>query len=135
MIDVVFLLIIFFIIMINFTEMNIRNVRLPKADEARESQIEKRQKIPITIRTGGEIYLDRRLIALDELGPALEEKRGHRKRLMMEIRADEDVPYEIVKKVMLKMAKANISDIEFATFQEAPVPLEKEAQDETEISH
>lgn len=135
LIDVVFLLIIFFILMINFTEMNIRNVLLPKADEARESRTDKLLKIPITIRTDGKLYLDRRLVRLEDLGAALAQKLAVRKRLVMEIRADEELPYEYIKKVMMAMARANISEIEFATFQDAPVPLEKDGPDESPVSH
>ena len=134
LIDVVFLIIIFFILLINFSELHIRNVKLPKADEARESQVDKRLKIPITIKTDGFIFLDRKRVPLEDLARALKEKRAVQHGLTIEIRADEDVPYETIKQVMIKMAQAQISKIEFSTYQEEPIPLDMEVRDESKLS-
>lgn len=128
LIDVVFLIIIFFIIMINFTELHIRNVPLPRADEAGKSHVEKRHKIPITIKSDDLIFLDRKRILMEDLVGVLKQKRAAHGVQTIEIRADENVPYALIKQVMIKMAQATISTIEFATYTEEPGPLEERGE-------
>lgn len=126
LIDVVFLNIIFFILLINFTELPIKNVQLPSADEAKKSEILQQLKLPITVTSEELIFLDRKKILLGDLTNLLKSRMASQHTLTVQIRADENVPYEIIKKVMLKMAEANISKVEFSTYQETPAPLEKD---------
>ena len=126
LIDVVFLIIIFFIIMINFSERHIRNVALPSADEAEKSHIEKKFKIPLTIKSKDVIFLERTKVSLSELTGRLSSDIVNNKTVTIEVRADESVPYEVIKEVLIKMAQVNISKIEFSTYQVEPTPLAKE---------
>ena len=126
LIDVVFLIIIFFIIMINFSERHIRNVALPNADEAEKSNIEKKFKIPLTIKSKDVIFLERTKVSLSELAGRLSSDIVNNKTVTIEIRADESVPYEVIKEVLIKMAQVNISKIEFSTYRGEPTPLAKE---------
>ncbi|MEL0083145.1 MAG: biopolymer transporter ExbD, partial [Gammaproteobacteria bacterium] len=48
LIDVIFLIIIFFIILINFSQVHIRNVILPNADQAYVSDNRNRQQLLVT---------------------------------------------------------------------------------------
>ena len=123
LIDVVFLIIIFFIILINVSEMHIRELNLPKADLARESRIEKRNKIPVIIKSEDVIFLERKSISTNKLPDILKEKYSDPAFITVQIRADEDIPYETVKKVMLLLAGININRVEFSTLQEQPEPL------------
>lgn len=126
LIDVVFLIIIFFIIMINFSERHIRNVMLPNADEAEKSLIEQKFKIPLTIKSKDLIFLERAKVPLDQLADRLASDVVNKKNVTIQIRADASVPYEVIKKVMVKMAQVHLSKIEFSTYQEEPIPLGKE---------
>ena len=126
LIDVVFLIIIFFIIMINFSERHIRNVALPNADEAKKSHIEKKFKIPITIKSKDVIFLERTKVSLSDLAGRLSSDIVNKNTVTIEVRADESVPYQVIKEVMIKMAQAQISKIEFSTYQDEPTPLAKE---------
>jgi biopolymer transport protein ExbD len=126
LIDVVFLIIIFFIIMINFSERHIRNVALPNADEAEKSQIEQRFKIPLTIKSKEVIFLERTKVSLDDLAARLASGIVNKEIVTIQVRADESVPYEVIKEVMIKMAQVNISKIEFSTYRDEPTPLTKE---------
>ena len=107
LIDVVFLIIIFFIIMINFSEMHMRNVNLPKADEARSGRTDRRIRIPLTIKSEGMIFLERQQIHVNNLHAIFRKSKKYAspKDITIQIRADEDVPYALIKDVMLKLAK------------------------------
>lgn len=126
LIDVVFLIIIFFIIMINFSERHLRNVALPNADEAEKSFVENKFKIPLTIKSKDVIFLERVKVPLAELADRLASDIVNTKNVTIQVRADESVPYEVIKKVLLKMAQVHISNIEFSTYQDEPIPLGKE---------
>jgi biopolymer transport protein ExbD len=133
LIDVVFLIIIFFIIMINFSEAHLRTVNLPKADEAIKSRVENKLKIPITIKSKKLIFWERQQLKLSELTGILEQMAAEPGDITVQIRANEDVAYETIKAVLLKLAGLHINKIEFATTDEAPDPLEKDEGDETQV--
>lgn len=131
LIDVVFLIIIFFIIMINFSEMHIRRVNLPKADQTRESQVDKRLKVPIVIKSEDLILLKRKKIDIAILDNILRATQKNPQKITITILADETVPYSAIKEVMHKVSQAGISKIEFSTLKDRPDPLEEDQSDET----
>jgi biopolymer transport protein ExbD len=130
LIDVVFLIIIFFIIMINFSELHITQINLPRADAARERAAPPPQPMNVTVKSEDTIFVGRKRVALDALTDALKELGPRPAVAVATLRADEGIHYEIIKSVMEKIAAARISRIEFATFDEAPTPLEENAGDE-----
>lgn len=130
LIDVVFLIIIFFIIMINFSEMHIRNVILPRADEAKKSRVANTLRIPITIKSGEMIFWEREPIQVRDLPTHLERIRSDPAEITVQVRADENVPYAVIQQILLKLALARVDKIEFATWKEAPEPLPDEGDDE-----
>jgi biopolymer transport protein ExbD len=125
LIDVVFLIIIFFIIMINFSEAHLRTVNLPKADEATKSRVENKLKIPITIKTKDLVFWERQQLHISQLAGIIKSQGVDTQDVTVQIRANEDVAYEVIKEILLKLAMLHIDKIEFATTDEAPDPLEK----------
>ncbi|MBT8339650.1 MAG: biopolymer transporter ExbD [Desulfatitalea sp.] len=123
LIDVVFLIIIFFIIMINFSEIHIRNVNLPKADESHSGRVEK-IKVPVTIKSEELIFLERKRVHIGQLADVLKRRYANANTIKVQIRADETVSYKVVKSVMLELAQADITQVQFATWQGEPDPLE-----------
>ena len=126
LIDVVFLIIIFFIIMINFSEMHIRQVSLPKADETRDSMVDKRLKMPIIIKSEEMIFLDRTRVRIPQLKSIHQIKPEMPVDATITIQADERVPYGVIKAVMHQLSLANISRIEFSTVKDQPEPLQED---------
>lgn len=126
LIDVIFLIIIFFIILINFSQIHIRNVVLPYADQSYEASNPNQQRMPITIRSKDEIFLARERVSLVSLSDVIARKYPIGREVTALIRANEDVPYEIIKLIMIKLAKLNIDKVEFATWEGAPDPLLEE---------
>jgi len=125
LIDVIFLIIIFFIILINFSQVHIRNVVLPNADQAYESNDNNKQKMLITIKTKDEIYLEGKPITLTEMAKSIARQHPYGSDVTALIRADGDVPYELIKLVMLKLATLNIDKVQFATWEGDLAPLDE----------
>ena len=130
LIDVVFLIIIFFIIMINFSEMHIRNVILPRADEAQKSLATNKLNIPITIKSEDSIFWEREEVQVRSLPDLLARIRPDPDDITVQIRADENVPYDVIRQIMLKLALARVNKIEFSTWKETPEPLTGHVDDE-----
>ena len=124
LIDVIFLIIIFFIILINFSEVHIRNVVLPNADQAYTSNDTNKQKMVITIKSREEMFLDRDTVTLSSMVADIGKSHPQSSDVTALLRADQDVPYELIKLVMLKLATANIDKVQFATWEGPLVPLD-----------
>ncbi len=127
LIDVIFLLIIFFLLTINFSEAIIKRVNLPRADEAQE--IEKNVKrISITVLSAEHIFVGMKMVPLAELEKSLfallNERSLDPQTITLQLLGDEDVPYEVVQTVMQKIALIGITRIEFSTLKEEVPPLE-----------
>ena len=131
LIDVIFLIIIFFIILINFSQIHIRNVILPNADEAYASTDANKRKMPLTIKSKDEMFLQREQVTLATLSNAVIRKYPYTSDVTALIRAGEDIPYELIKLVLMKLAALNIDKVEFATWEGPPDPLSAEEPDET----
>ena len=123
LIDVIFLIIIFFIILINFSQIHIRNVLLPQADEAVDSGAVDRQPVVLTIRSREAMFLDRERVTLSTLPQAVRSRPGATSDMTALIRADEAVPYEVIRGAMLQFATAGVDRLEFATWQGEPAGL------------
>jgi biopolymer transport protein ExbD len=125
LIDVVFLIIIFFIIMINFSEVHLRNVNLPKADEGKKSLAENKLKIPITIKSKELVFWERQQLHLSELSGIIRRMGLDPQDITVQIRANDHVAYETIKELLLKLAVLHINKVEFSTFDDVPDPLQK----------
>ena len=67
LINVIFLITIFIVMMINFSEVILKKVNLPKADEAREVKEQIIRKILITVKSEDLIFLGNKRVSLDNL--------------------------------------------------------------------
>ena len=123
LIDVVFLIIIFFIILINFSEIHLRSVNLPKADKEEKSRVENKLKIPITIKSENLVFWERQQLDLKDLPAIIKRLNVDPRDITVQIRANENVAYEVIKKVMMKLTVLHINKVEFAASPETPDPL------------
>ena len=111
MIDVVFLLIIFFMVGTKFTELE-RNIKLevPQVSDisALTSAPEKRL---INVYRDGSITFDRTLVSLVELQEALRVARSEYQGLSVLIRGDAAVPFQSVASVLGACRQAGIDEM------------------------
>ncbi len=124
LIDVVFLIIIFFIMIMSFYEFLPKNVVLPSADEARTDT--ELKECSITVTAEGYVILGTRKIPVPELQRILRSMFPDPRGRTVELRGDKDAPFDVVQHVMQQVALAGISRIHFATRK----PYEREMQNE-----
>jgi len=131
LIDVIFLLIIFFLLTINFTDVIARRVTLPKADEAREMNDRAASRLQITIKSSQTIFVGTRSGPLSSLSSALTEAlRGVAKNapedVTVQLLGDENVEYAVIQAAMEQIALLGIKRIEFSTLKDDVPPFGKD---------
>ena len=130
LINVIFLINIFIVMMINFSEVLIKKVTLPKADEAKEVTELLTQKIIITVKSEDTLFIGRTRIVPDDLEQAIRKMVPYPQGSTVQLRGEENIPYEVIQKVMLTLAALGINRIEFSASKEPVPPLERGSQDE-----
>jgi biopolymer transport protein ExbD len=125
LINVIFLITIFIVMMINFSEVLIKKVTLPKADEAKEVTEPLTQKIIITIKSQDTLFIGRTRIVPDDLEYAIIKMLPYPQGSTVQLRGEENIPYEVIQKVMLKLAALGITRIEFSASKEPVPPIER----------
>jgi len=105
LIDIVLLLLIFFMLTSNFIMQPGIKITLPKA---KTSKPQKEENIIVFITEDNEIYLNERKISIDELKDALEEKLKTVQKKTVILKADEKINLGLAVQVMdiAKEAKA-----------------------------
>jgi biopolymer transport protein ExbD len=117
MIDIVFLLIIFFMVGTHFTKLNEaeRDIKLqvPAVSDAEALTSAPRKRI-INVYQDGQIILDKKPVSLDELQTELATARQQYQKLGVVVRGDGDGRYQRVAEVIATCRKADISDLNIA---------------------
>ena len=117
LIDVVFLLLIFFMVSTTFERESVLKVDLPEA-----SAVAEREEIPdsleLVIDAQGRMYLnDQRLIDSEErtVRAAIEQLAGERRDLPLVLRADRETPHHFVVTAMDVAAQLGFLNLSIAT--------------------
>ncbi len=115
MIDVVFLLLIFFIIAstLNLNEVK-SNINLPETETVTARQ---QVEISVLISKDGKLYVNDREVTRDELPEILELLSGESQEREVSIYADKKVEFQKVITIMDIIKKQNINSISFALHQ------------------
>ncbi len=114
MIDIVFLLIIFFMVGTKFSELNDieRDIALqvPQVTDAQALTSAPRKRV-INVFQDGRIILDKKSVTIDELQNELANARQQYQKLGVVIRGDADSRYQNVANVIATCRKADITDL------------------------
>ena len=122
MIDMVFLLLIFFMVASQLASMERIKVNLPVADQSKVPE-EARDRQLVTIRSTDEtgenvdIFMNLVVVDLDEFTEAIAQLYAADEDLRVYLRADRYVRHKHIKEVMEACAGAGIVDIIFGTFE------------------
>ena len=116
MVDMVFLLLIFFMVASHLNQMDKVEVDLPVESHAAVPD-EPRDRRTITIQKDGTIFLGSMPRTLDDVGPVVAKEVEQIKGLKIYIRADRGVRYEQVEDVMKACSQAGASEILFAAYE------------------
>lgn len=117
MIDVVFLLIAFFMTVSSLLSEELIEITMPESDEAKVPE-EKRGRQFISVTADGTVYLGAVPMAdMELLSQEIRDRASDELDFKVYLRADAGVAHKEVKKVMEAVADAGVFDIIFATEQ------------------
>jgi len=112
MIDIVFLLIIFFMIGTRFSELNEseRNIalNLPKVANGRALTIAPKKRV-INVIENGQILLDQKIVSLQQLEKNLADARTQYQKLGVVVRGDANSRYEDVAQVIATCRRVDVA--------------------------
>ncbi len=115
MVDIVFLLLIFFLVTWNFARYETElDVKVPTAKEGKESRRAAGEVI-INVRTDGTIVMNRRPLTAQELDSTLRKISELYPDQAVILRGDEDTDYRHIVNVLDICRAANIWNVAFAT--------------------
>lgn len=111
MLDIVFIMLIFFIVTTSFVKEAGIDVNRPEASQATSRPS---ANIFIAIRENGEVWMDRRQVDVERVAANLERLLAEQPTDMVVIQADDQARHGIVVKVMDQIKEAGISQISIA---------------------
>ncbi len=119
MIDVVFLLIIFFLVSSHLAKQEVQ-MQLPLPDARSGTQAEDSQlpRLVVNISAGGQIRMAGRPLTLEQFQERLVKRREkYGQDLEVRIRSDRSVPYRNINPVMRRCAETGIWNVTFAVYR------------------
>jgi biopolymer transport protein ExbD len=117
MINIVFLLLIFFMLTATTPSKEGTKVELPKARTGEKSN---KQYVNVTIDKKGALQLEGNTITFGELAGQLEQKVNGQKNIVISIHADKVIEFELFGKVISLAKEAGAEDFILATEQALP---------------
>ena len=108
LIDVLMVLILFFLTSMQFQEVRALNVKLPKIDTAGANKIT--NQMIISISKEGEYYLNGNKDSLEEIGEVMKASASLLKKPSVLVVADENVPLKYVTKVVDLCRNSGLDD-------------------------
>lgn len=114
MINIVFLLLIFFMLTATTPSKEGTKVELPKARTGEKSN---KQYVNVTIDKKGTLQLEGKTITFDALPAQLEKKVNGQKNIVISIHADKVIEFELFGKVIALAKQAGAEDFILATEQ------------------
>jgi biopolymer transport protein ExbD len=114
MIDVVFQLVIFFMVSTTFILTPGINLSLPESSTAEPVAV---SKIIVTVLNEDEIYLNKDRVTLESLIPLLKEMRGDAKEGSVVVEGDQTVSYSLLIRVLDVLRSAGFSGANLRTLE------------------
>ncbi len=120
MIDVVFLLIIFFLVSSHLAQQETQlELDLPEAESGQDLAEAENPRVTVNVTADGTLLLGSTPVAADELESRLRHERQRTgEELEVRIRGDRTVPYRFVEPILLAAARAGIWNMSIAVIRE-----------------
>jgi biopolymer transport protein ExbD len=124
MIDVVFQLIIFFLVSSHLAKQEVQlKLPLPEAASGERDANPDAPRLTVNVLGDGTLLLSGRVVAVDEIGQRLRERLGELgPDAEVRIRSHRDVPYEAVEPLLVACAKNGIWNVAFAVYEDTSSP-------------
>lgn len=116
MIDITFLLVVFFMAAANLQTAAKVEIKMPKASAARAPQDPGGRGV-VTIKEDGQIYVGAESADTAKLTALVRDGLHVNPNLKIQLRADKAVPFKKVREVMGLIAEAGVGDIIFAAYE------------------
>jgi len=125
MIDVVFLLIIFFLVSSHLARQETQlELNLPNARSGTQAEGTQVPRVVVNVTPEGELMLAGRRVTADQLQSQLHSRiRKEGRNIEVRIRSDRHIAFSKVRPVMLACAKVGIWNVTFAVYQTVEEPL------------
>jgi biopolymer transport protein ExbD len=119
MIDVVFLLIIFFLVASHLAQQEVQmELDLPSARSGEPALEDDRPRITVNVHSNGQIALGGAQISPDELERRLAyEAERAQEDLEIRVRSDRGVPYQYIEPILVACARTAIWNVSFAVVE------------------
>ncbi|CAI8158381.1 ExbD/TolR family protein [Pseudidiomarina mangrovi] len=111
MLDIVFIMLIFFIVTTSFVKEAGIDVNKPDASQATKKPS---ANIFIAIRANGEVWMDKRMVDVERVGANIERLLAEQPTDMVVIQADKEAKHGVVVQVMDQIKEAGIEKISIA---------------------
>ena len=123
MIDVVFLLIIFFLVSSHLAKQEVQmELPLPVAESGQEASDPTVPRMTINVLSDGTCSLAGRTVSINDLGTRLVERMAAEGAdLEVRIRSDRAAPYRAVEPILLVCARSGIWNVVFSVYQQEDV--------------
>lgn len=118
LIDVVFLLLIFFMVSTTFDRHANLKVQLPEASN--KAQVNSEEQLVLSIDAKGKYFVNQRQLVntqLETLKTAIQQTLGERKDVAILLRADAETPHQAVVRAMDAAAQLGLTRISIATVE------------------
>ena len=116
MIDIVFLLIVFFMTVAKMKVEESIPIEVPIADQAVVAE-ERGTRLTLTLTSEGELFAGPQAVTVDALPGMIEALRADSPQLQVYLRADAGVPYRLIQEVMENAASGGVPTVVFGTYQ------------------
>ena len=117
MIDLVFLLLIFFMVASVVTELDKVEVAIPKSEHGKVPE-DTKGRMMLSIDANGQIYDGTSPVTINELKPRIADELDMNPDLRILVRADQRVEYKTCKDLMIACGEVGATDLIYATFEE-----------------
>lgn len=119
LIDIVFLLIIFFLVASHFVRSELQEpIELPEAREGESEPAEIARRLVITVDAADRYLIGARVVDLPMIEELIQQGRQeHEHDFEVRIRGDRRVPYSVVEPVLLACVRAGVPRVRFAVQQ------------------
>ncbi|VGO11649.1 Biopolymer transport protein ExbD [Pontiella desulfatans] len=117
MIDLVFLLLIFFMVASVVTELEKVEVEIPQSSHAKVPE-DTKGRMMLSIDADNQVYVGTQPVELEELKTLIDSELDLNPELRILIRADHRVEYKTCKDLMIACGEVGATDLIYATFEE-----------------
>ncbi len=116
MIDIVFLLIVFFMTVAKMQVQELVEIDVPIAANAVIPE-DRSSRVVVTIQNDGSLFFGSQPIAVEDMTAYVQQAREDSPKIKVYIRADARVPFKEVRKLFAAAAAGGVPNVIFASFQ------------------